>query len=76
MAQVPEFMLGKDVPKCRRVSISFMKSLKRCNQLAVIAQSAEHFLGKEEVTRSNRVNSSIVPENFFEFSGTIFIYPD
>ena len=27
---------------------------------AVIAQLAEHFLGKEEVTRSNRVNSSIL----------------
>ena len=32
---------------------------------AVIAQSAEHFLGKEEVTSSNLVNSSIVATDFF-----------
>ena len=32
---------------------------ERCSMIAVIAQLVEHFLGKEEVTSSNLVNSSI-----------------
>ena len=31
---------------------------ERCSMIAVIAQLVEHFLGKEEVTSSNLVNSS------------------
>ena len=52
-------------PTCARKSLALPVACWQEARLALIAQSAEHTLGKGEVMGSNLIEGSIVAKNFF-----------